>query len=180
TQGSSLPFRVELVDAEGCLVGINTWRAAPLAEEALTAGLVDLPGLQRPFSIRREVAPLPGSRLDLLLEDGQGPYWVEVKNITWVVDGVALFPDAVTQRGAKHLRLLAELAAQGERTAVIYVVQRGDSQKVQAAASVDPAYARAVWDAAQAGVEFLAFDVAVSPRELRPRRALPVAVEAPA
>ncbi|BCW94409.1 MAG: sugar fermentation stimulation protein [Thermoanaerobaculum sp.] len=177
TVSGKLRFRLEIVEVGSTLVGVNTLRAMRLAEEALTSNLLLLPGLNRPFSVRREVVPAPGSRLDLQLVDRRGVFWVEVKNITMVEGGEALFPDAVTARGAKHLRLLAELAAGGERTAVVYVVQRTDSLRVRAAAEVDPHYARAAWEAAQAGVVFAAVEVAASLEELRPARPLPVVLQ---
>lgn len=177
TVSGKLQFRLEIVEVGSTLVGVNTLRAMRLAEEALTSNLLLLPGLERPFSVRREVVPAPGSRLDLQLVDRHGFFWVEVKNITMVEGGEALFPDAVTARGAKHLRLLAELAGGGERTAVVYVVQRTDSLQVRAAAEVDRDYARAAWEAAQAGVVFVAVEVAASLEELKPVRPLPVVLQ---
>ncbi len=173
-----LPYRLEIVEAHGVLVGVNTQRAAKLAEEALASGLLTLPGLARPFQLKREVSPVAGSRLDLVLEDFHAQvWWVEVKNVTLVVGGVALFPDAVTARGAKHVRLLATLAQGGAHAGVVYVVQRTDSHEVRAAAEIDPTYARAAWEAAQAGVTFAAVEVEVSPTGLFPVRPLPVVVE---
>lgn len=171
-----LPYRLELIEAEGILVGVNTWWAAALAEEALLSGLLPLPGCLPPFSLRREVRVGANSRLDLLLQDAQGPYWVEVKNITLVQEGVGLFPDAVTARGSKHLRVLAQLAAGGLRAAVVYVVQRGDAQRVRAAAEIDPAYAREAAQAAAAGVRFAAVACQVSRQAVTPCCLLPVDV----
>lgn len=179
TVSGKLAFRLELVEVGGAVVGVNTWRAMRLAEEALAAGVLALPGLQRPFSVRREVVPAPGSRLDLQLVDTQGAFWVEVKNITLVSGEEALFPDAVTARGAKHLRLLAALVRAGERAGVVYVVQRTDTRKVRAAGEIDPAYAQAAWEAAQAGVVFAAVEVAASPEGLVPTRPLSVVVSVP-
>lgn len=173
-----LPYRLELIEAQGILVGVNTWRAAALAEEALLSGLLPLPGCLPPFSLRREVRVGANSRLDLLLEDAQGPYWVEVKNITLVQEGVGLFPDAVTARGSKHLRLLAQLVAAGLRAAVVYVVQRDDAQRVRAAAEIDPAYARQVAQAAAVGVRFAAVGCQVSRDAVTPCCLLPVDVAA--
>jgi sugar fermentation stimulation protein A len=105
-----LGYRVEVVEAGEVLVGINTLRANALAEEALEAGVLQLEGLAGAYRVLREKSPVPGSRFDLCLEDASGPYWLEVKNVTLVEGGVGLFPDAVTARGAKHLRLLAAQA----------------------------------------------------------------------
>lgn len=172
--GGKLPYRLEILEADGVLVGINTQRAAKLAEEALLSGLLTLPGLSRPFALHREVSPVAGSRLDVLLTDASGRFWVEVKNVTLVVGGVGLFPDAVTARGRKHLEVLTELVRRGERGAVVYVVQRQDAQAVRAAEEIDPAYAQAARAAAESGVVFAALEVAVSPTALTPVRVLPV------
>lgn len=177
TVSGKLAFRLELVELGSTVVGVNTLRATRLAEEALNFNLLLLSGLERPFAVRREVIPAPGSRLDLQLLDRQGGFWVEVKNITLVCDGEALFPDAVTARGAKHLRLLAALAAGGERAGVVYVVQRTDSLRVRAAGEIDRVYANAAWEAAQKGVVFAAVEVKASPEGLVPTRPLPVVVE---
>lgn len=173
--GKRLPFRLELMEAPGgILVGVNTQRSNSLALQALCSGLVTLPGLESPFTVERERSPHPGLRIDLLLTDRSGSYWVEVKNITLVEDGVGLFPDAVTARGARHLAALAEVARAGVRAAVLYVVQRRDAVAVRAAAEVDPAYAAAASAAAAAGVAFAAVSVEVTLDSLVPHSQIPV------
>jgi len=169
-----LAYRVEVVEAGEVLVGINTLRANALAEEALEAGVLQLEGLAAGYRVLREKSPVPGSRFDLCLEDASGPYWLEVKNVTLVEGGVGLFPDAVTARGAKHLRLLAAQARAGVRAGVVYVVQRGDARAVRAAEAIDPQYARAAAEAAACGVRFFGVAVEVAPPRLVPHRPLPV------
>lgn len=169
-----LPYRLEIVQAQGVMVGVNTLKAAALAEEALRSGLLLLPGLMPSFALRREVSPFHGVRLDFHLRDPLGDYWVEVKNVTLVEAGLALFPDAVTSRGAKHLQVLSEFARQGVRTAVVYVVQRCDAKLVTAAASIDPTYAREMASAFRAGVHFAAAACEVSPEAVVVSRVLPV------
>ena len=66
---------------------------------------------------------------------------MEVKSVTWVEDGVALFPDGVTSRGRRHLEHLQELVAQGHQAWNVFVVQRQDAQVLRPAAAIDPAYA---------------------------------------
>lgn len=96
------------------------------------------------------------SRFDFLLSRGTERLLLEVKSVTLVQDGVALFPDAVTARGARHVRELAELAGEADRHAVVlFVLQRPDAREIRAARSIDPAFADALEAAAAAGVRVL-------------------------
>ena len=175
-----LKWTYELVEADGVLVGINTARANRLAEEAIRAGVVaPLAGYRH---LRREVRAEAGSRVDLRLEnadDGGPPCWVEVKNVTLVRDGAALFPDAPTARGRRHLAVLAARVAAGERAAMLYVVQRKDARRFAPAADIDPAYAAALREAAGAGVQVLAYRAAVSPTAIRLETPLAVELDDP-
>jgi sugar fermentation stimulation protein A len=171
-----LAWTWELVEAlPGVIVGIHTGRSNRLVEEALRAGL--LPGLAGFSGLRREVRyGHEGSRIDLLLEwpDGRLAY-VEVKNVTAAVDGgIALFPDAVTERGTKHLRELMAMVAAGHRAAVVFCVQRGDVAEVRPADAIDAAYGRTLREAIAVGVETHALGAEVTPAEIRLARSVPV------
>ena len=154
----------ELVEAEpGVVVGINTGLANRLVAEALDQGLIpELAG----FTDRRAEARVPGlpMRADFRLDGGAGaPCTVEVKNVTAAAQaGTALFPDAVSERGRRHLEVLSALVASGERAALVYCVQRGDVGEVRPADEIDPAYGRALRAAIAAGVEVYA--VGAEPR----------------
>jgi sugar fermentation stimulation protein A len=162
-----LAWTYELVEAGDppVLVGINTQRANDLAAEAIAGGVVrELAGADW---LRREVACGEGTRCDLLL--GGGPReeprfrtWVEVKNVTLVEEAVALFPDAVTVRGRRHLAALSERVACGDRGVMLYVVQREDAEAFGPADAIDPAYGQALRQARADGVELLAYRAAVS------------------
>ena len=89
-------------------------------------------------------------------------------------EGVAAFPDAVTARGTKHLRELANEVRRGNRAVMLFVVQRGDCHRFAPADDIDPLYGKTLREAAAAGVEMLAYRARVSPRELRMERPLPV------
>ena len=102
------------------------------------------------------------------------PCYVEVKNVTLARGGVALFPDAVTARGAKHLRELMAMAARGARAAMLFVVQREDCESFAPADDIDPVYGETLRRAAASGVELFAYGARVSPEELRIERRLPV------
>ena len=100
--------------------------------------------------------------------------WVEVKNVTLLERGRALFPDAVTTRGRKHLRELAVQVQAGERGVLVFVVQRSDAHEVAPADAIDPAYGQELRRAASAGVEVLAYQAEVSPLSISLVRSLPV------
>lgn len=152
------PFSWELVEAApDVLVGINTGLANALVREAIENGTVkELQGYGR---IRQEVRyGEENSRIDLLLERDDGRLcYVEVKNVTLVEDGKALFPDAVSSRGAKHLRELAAMVRQGHRAVIFYCVQREDAATVAPADRIDPLYGRTLREVLAQGVEALAY-----------------------
>ncbi len=171
-----LAWTWEIVEAlPGVPVGIHTGRSNRLVEEALANRL--LPEMAEFTALRREVKyGREGSRIDLLLEwaDGRLGY-VEVKNVTAAVDaGIALFPDAVSERGTKHLRELAAMVADGHRAAVVFCAQRTDVQEVRPADAIDPEYGRTLRKALAAGVEAYALAAEVSPQEIRLVRQVPV------
>ncbi|MBN9021010.1 MAG: DNA/RNA nuclease SfsA, partial [Rhizobiales bacterium] len=139
-----LPLSWELVEAEPHgLVGINTALPNRLVEEALRARRV--PELAAYDEIRREVAYGRASRVDFLLRgDGLPDAYVEVKNVHFSrAPGLAEFPDSVTARGARHLDELADMVAAGHRAAMLYLVQRTDSERLAICRDLDPAYGAA-------------------------------------
>lgn len=167
-----LPYTWELVEADGCWVGINTGLPNRLAREGIERGIVtELQGYER---LRAEVCyGSERSRIDLLLE-GPGCCYVEVKNVTLVEDGLASFPDAVTARGQKHLRELMAMVAAGARAVNLFTVQRADARAVAPADAIDPAYGRLLRQAAEAGVELLAYQAKVTPAEIVLSHPLPI------
>lgn len=170
-----LPLTLEILEADGTLVGINTMRPNALAAEAITGGVVaELAGYGEP---RREVAYGKASRVDLVLEDGvRPPAYVEVKNVHLRrAPGLAEFPDSVTTRGAKHLEELAAMAQSGARAVMLFVVQRADVERLDLARDIDPAYGRAFDLARAAGVEMLAYACRVTAEEIAVERAIQVA-----
>ncbi len=161
--------------ARPVMVGINTGLPNALVEEAIGNGiLAELAGYR---GIRREVSyGEEASRIDLVLEaPRRKPCYVEVKNVTAAAaHGVALFPDCVSTRGAKHLRELMRLKSAGLRPVQLYCVQRGDVDEVRPADAIDPEYGETLREAIAAGVEVIAYRARVSPREIRLAQRIPV------
>lgn len=171
------PHSWELIEVRpGTLVGINTARANSLVREAIESGVVA--ELQGYDSHRGEVRyGGEGSRIDLMLEGSPGRCYVEVKNVTLVEDGVALFPDAVTARGTKHLRELARAAAAGDRAIIFFCIQRGDAREFRPADAIDPVYGETLRSAICQGVEALAYSATVTAAGAELTRPLPVRVD---
>jgi sugar fermentation stimulation protein A len=173
-----LAWTLERVDMGQGWVGVHTGRANPVIREALLTGRI--PPLLGYEEIRSEVAfNAPGferTRFDFLLERGAGPdAWIEVKNVTlW--DGERLrFPDAPTQRGRKHLELLAEARRSGQRGVMIYAVNRPEGECFSPADQIDPAYGevlRRVVD--QTGVELMAVRIAHRRQALEVAEMVPI------
>jgi sugar fermentation stimulation protein A len=172
---------------------VDTGLAVPLVEEALAASL--LPTLQGYARRYREVVygREHTSRIDLLLSrggampadaapsrrgrtlpTGDERVYVEVKNTTLVRDGIAAFPDAVTERGQKHLEELMHVVSQGQRAAMVYCVQRSDCDRFAPADEIDATYGRLLRQAVRAGVEAHAIQATPTPGGVHVARALPV------
>ncbi|TVR78181.1 MAG: DNA/RNA nuclease SfsA [Rhodospirillales bacterium] len=166
--GRRLRYTWELVAVNGTLVGINTGRPNRIAAAAIAAGRI--PELSGYSSIRREVKVGTNSRIDLVLEKPEGPpCYVEVKNVTLRRGGNGApveFPDAVTSRGAKHLKELAALAGTGARAVMLYLAQRDDADAFAIAADIDPDYGTGLAAAMDGGVEALCYACHVSTKAI--------------
>ena len=148
----------------GQLAGINTGLANGMVVEAIRCGWI--PELAGYETLQTEVGyGEQKSRIDILLSEPLDPAaakrcFVEVKNVSLAVgQGRALFPDAVTQRGHKHLEELMLMREQGNRAMLFFCVQLSDIDTVAPADAIDPVYGRLLRQAAAAGVEVLAYGV---------------------
>lgn len=162
--------------SSGALVGVSTALANALVEEAIVAGLVgDLADYARR---KAEVKYGENSRIDWLLSDNNKPdCFVEVKNVTLAEGEMALFPDAVTTRGAKHLQELMAMVAAGSRAAMVYCIQRGDVEAFKPADAIDAKYGQLLREAAANGVEIYALAAEVLPSGVTLNRNVPVVLD---
>ena len=168
-----LRFVLQAIRVGRTLVNVDTALPNAAVFEALGAG--GIPELAGYDAARREVAYGENSRIDLLLEKRSGERcWVEIKNTTYAVDGAAAFPDAVTERGRKHLGELARMVKQGHRAVQFFFVGRCDVERFRPADEIDPEYGRALRAAAGAGVELLAYSTRVRPRSIKLDRRLAI------
>ena len=166
-----LKYTWEMIEMPTSLVGVNTWVPNQLVKESIMRKKIRaLRGYER---IRSEVRYGQNSRIDLLLEKGKKPCFVEVKNCTLVQDGVAYFPDAVTSRGLKHLVELQKELRKGSRCVMFYLVQRMDAKRFRPADHIDPAYGEELRRAFRNGVEVLVYDVFLNLEGISLNRRLP-------
>jgi sugar fermentation stimulation protein A len=163
-------FTWELVHNGTCWICVNTGRANEVAAEALRLGVI--PGLAGYREVLREQR-FGESRFDLMLKQNAGPAspagrcYVEVKNVTLLAgDGCYAFPDAVTERGRKHLHELIRAVRAGHRAAMLFVIPRSDGAAFRAAAEIDPEYADALQAAESAGVEVHAWRAEAAPSRM--------------
>ncbi|MGB7946755.1 MAG: DNA/RNA nuclease SfsA [Candidatus Binatia bacterium] len=171
-QGRRLLYTWEIIRVGSTWVGINTMHPNHLVAEAVARN--EIPELQGYESIRREVLTRRGTRLDLCLEGSIGSCFVEVKNVTLAVGGTAAFPDAVSERGTRHLQELIRLRRRGHRAALVFVIQRNDCRCFRPADEIDREYGRWLRRAVKAGVEALPYTADVTPREIALTERLPL------
>ncbi len=169
------PHTLEIVERPDVgFVGINTSHPNRLVEDAVRLGKVE--PLARYDSIRREVKYGVNSRIDLLLEaQGRPPCYVEVKNVTlFRRPNHAEFPDCRTERGAKHLREMAEMVKTGHRAVMVYCIQGGNAQDFCLTPDLDRDYFDTFKCAKALGVEAIALTCHVSPDRIEVVGQVPV------
>jgi sugar fermentation stimulation protein A len=163
-------FDMVLVRYGDIFVSIDSRMPNSLLVEAIMSNSVpDLAG----FSVERTEPFFGDSRFDLLLSDGVKNIFVEAKSCTLVENGVALFPDSPTKRGARHVRTLIDARDKG-RAAIVFVIQRCDAKLFRPNKSMDPVFAATLNDAVEMGVEVYAYKTDVNLSSITLNGALPV------
>jgi sugar fermentation stimulation protein A len=171
--GRKLKFTLEAIKVpSGAWVGVNTSWPNLLAMEAFEKGT--FAHWKKFDQAKGEVKLSAETRIDLVLTDSQSQkkHFVEVKNVTMATGqvnerkGTAKFPDAVTERGQKHLRELMKLVSEGHSAEIFFAIQRNDCEKFSPAEEIDPEYARLLREAEKAGVVITAALVEIGPQEI--------------
>lgn len=160
-----LKYTLELTSNGKTLIGVNTSLTNKIAAEALEQKLI--PELAM-FDVIVPEQKILDSRIDFYLENSakSESAYVEVKNVTLVEDGVALFPDAVSTRGQKHLKDLIEIKKMGHRAVMLYIVNREDATVFSPAKLVDPLYSELLQSAKEQGVEIYIYSCKLSAKEI--------------
>jgi sugar fermentation stimulation protein A len=162
---------------EGVFVGVHTGLVNKLVCEAIDDGTIqEMQGYER---IQQEVRyGTENSRIDLLLTHAKRRQcFVEIKNVTAKdYNQMAIFPDAVTSRGQKHLRELMHVVQSGQRAVLLFCVQRNDVVAYRPAGEIDPRYAEYLRMAADNGVEVYAYKASISPNQIKLYESIPVQI----
>jgi len=154
------------------LVSINSHRANQVAELAIEKG--GFPLLEN-WKLEQSEFSWHNSRFDFLLSRGEKKLMMEVKSVTLVREGVACFPDAVTERGKKHVEELIDWQrGERKRSLMLFLLGRGDGEKFRVCREIDPDFARAVEKAMNEGVMVRALKSSVSISSIKPGPEIPV------
>ena len=165
-------YTLRAVKLKGVWLGLDTHLSNRIVEEALKQKL--LTKLKAYKIFQQEHSLGPGLRIDFLLKGPKGDCFLEVKSAIVVKDKVARFPDSITPRGLKHIKCLTLKAKAGHRAILLFLIQRSDVQTFAINQECYPAYYRAFKKARTAGVEVLAFSVAVNSNGFYTPKPIPV------
>ena len=164
-------YDLVLVEYEGTLVSVDSRLPPRLVAEAIERDRVaELEGYDK---VDWEVR-LGDSRMDMLLSREGSSVYVEAKSVNKVEDGAALFPDAATARGTKHIRSLLAAVGSGHRAVVVFVIQREDAERLMPDEKSDPHFYETLRRAVDGGVEALAYRCSVTHDEVTIRDRVPV------
>lgn len=166
-------FSLIAVDKNGSWVNVDSQAPNAVAFEALKDGKLTEFGLVK--SVKREVT-YGASRFDLYFEKDDEKGFIEVKGVTLEKSGIALFPDAPTSRGTKHILELVKAAHEGYTSAILFVVQMKGCHAFTPNREMDAAFTEALLHASQQGVQILAYDSIVKEDELILNQPLPVSL----
>lgn len=172
------PHTWELVETTAGIACVHSAKANQVVREAFAAG--GIPGFEAYPEISAEVKYEQNSRADLLLQGPGGRVFIEIKSVTLCLDrGQGLFPDAVSERGRKHLQALQAVRDEQTRAVLFFCVFHQGIERVSAAGEIDSRYRDALREAMASGVEVLAWQAAISPQGIELRRALPFSLDPP-
>ena len=170
-EGRKTKYSLIAVYKGDTLVNMDSQAPNQMAAEALAEGKIIEIG-EVDF-LKREVK-YENSRFDLFYQKGNKKGFIEVKGVTLEEDGVAKFPDAPTERGAKHLRELIKAKEEGYEAAVLFVIQMKGVQEFRPNEERDKNFTEALREAEKAGVQILAYDCGVQVGQVWIENQIPV------
>ena len=167
-------FTWEKIKIGDTWIGVNTLEANKIAHQILKNEYID--DLKNITLIKPEVK-FGDSRIDFYAEDGDNKYFIEVKNVTYRFGDYAIFPDAKTTRGQKHLRELMKAIDQGYKAAMLYIIQRNDTKIFAPAWNIDPTYGELLQEAYKKGVKIYPAQLKITQEGWQFNKLLPFTLE---
>ena len=165
-------FSTVMVKHEGELISLVSTLPNRFIKELLKENTLPI---LKDFQYVRAEPSCGNHRFDFLLNDVNGyPFYLEVKSVTYVENGLAKFPDAVTERGTRHANALAELVLNGTGAGILFVCQRSDANKFEPMWDRDPKFSQALLKANQGGVHVWCITSQMSETEMTFKREIPV------
>ncbi|MBR3113561.1 MAG: DNA/RNA nuclease SfsA [Methanobrevibacter sp.] len=147
-------FSLRFVENKGVLVSLYSQQANSIVYDAIVDGKIkELLN----YSLHQREKTVDNSRIDIYLANENEECYVEVKGVTLIVDGEARFPDAPTERGAKHLKELIKLKKQGNRCVVFFLIQHPAGKFFRPNWDNDPVFSETLNEAYRQGVEILVY-----------------------
>ena len=147
-------FSLHFVENKGVLVSLYSQQANSIAYEAIINGKIKELSF---YDFHQREKTVDNSRIDIYLANENEECYVEVKGVTLIVDGEARFPDAPTERGAKHLKELMKLKKQGNRCCVFFLIQHPLGKFFRPNWENDPVFSQTLNEAYESGVEILVY-----------------------
>ena len=157
--GRKTHYELEMVYNKGRLISVDSQIPNKLMLKSLKNR--DIPGFEKYSIIEREIT-YGNSRFDIKMSEDNEICYMEIKGVTLEKNGVALFPDAPTTRGSKHVKELMEVKKYEMRAVLMFVIQMSGIETFTTNAVTDPEFAQNVGRAAASGVEIYAYDTIVS------------------
>ena len=152
-----LKYTLQIIENDGCKVGVNTHLTNKIFLEALEKNLIK--ELSKGIDIKPEVKFGENTRFDFLITKKNYKAFIEVKNVTLSrKSGLAEFPDAITSRGSKHINELIQASKKGYDIYIAYIIQREDCKKFEIAADIDEEYSKLLTKAVKKKLNIICYD----------------------
>ena len=161
-----LKYTLQIIKANNAVVGVNTHLTNKIVNEALIKNRIKEFAFDK--IIQKEVKYNQNTRFDFLIKKNKFKFFVEVKNVTLSrKKGLAEFPDAITLRGAKHIKELMDATEKGYKAFILFVIQRDDCKNFSIAKDIDNEYSKLLTLALKNKVKVLCYDCKFSTKGIK-------------
>jgi len=170
-----LKYTLEIIQDNESKVGVNTHLTNKIVLSALKLNLID--EFKNNTNIKTEVKFNKNTRFDFLLNQKKTKTFIEVKNVTLLrKPGIAEFPDAVTERGSKHISELINAKREGYKSYILFVVQRNDCKYFKIASDIDAKYSKLIKEAVKKKINVLCYDCKFSSKGIKLNKPLKILI----